>query len=120
MNADWNGLVAFLPTSDLEATHIFYHQILGMPLHKDQGKCRIYQVGNDSYVGFCTHFPQSNTDGMIITLLTDEVDEKYKKLSAHSEITVESPPQKNEQFKIYHFYARDPNGYKVEIQKFLD
>ncbi len=116
----WDGLVAFLPTDDLQATHKFYHDTLGMPLYKDQGKCRIYQVGVDSYVGFCTHFAGSPPEGMIITLLTDEVDEVYEQLAAREDISVEHPPSDNPDFNIYHFFARDPNGYKVEIQKFLD
>jgi len=116
----WDGLVAFLPTDDLQATHRFYHELLGMPLYKDQGKCRIYRVSNDSYVGFCTHFPQSAPEGMIITLLTDRVDEAYESLSGQQDIAVEHPPKQNPQFNIYHFFAHDPNGYKVEIQKFLN
>jgi len=29
-------------------------------------------------------------------------------------------PSVNERFGIYHFFLKDPDGHRVEIQKFLD
>lgn len=116
---NWNGFVAFFHADDLKATHDFYHDVLGLPLYKDQGDCMIYQVKEGSYLEFCTHFPSADPDGSIVTLLTDDVDEAYELLRSHPSVTVESAPRVNEKFKIYHFFARDPDGYKVEVQKFL-
>lgn len=117
---NWDGLVAFMHTSDLESTHRFYHEILGLPLYRDQGACRIYRVRTDSYLGFCTHFPKTNPDGIILTLLTDDVDDLYERLCTAPEVQVQEPPKVNSRFAIYHFFVRDPDGYKIEIQKFLD
>jgi hypothetical protein len=30
------------------------------------------------------------------------------------------PPTYNERYQIYHLFARDPNGYLIEIQRFED
>lgn len=55
----------------------------------------------------------------IITFITEDVDEFYTKLiSAVLEIT--EKPKINHKFNIYHFFFKDPNGYTLEIQKFLD
>ena len=116
----WDGLVAFMHSQDLEATHHFYSELLQLPLYKDQGACRIYEVRPGSYVGFCVHFPEACRDGIIITLLTDDVDAVYERLSAEPGVEVGDPPTENARFSIYHFFASDPDGYKIEVQRFLD
>ena len=35
-------------------------------------------------------------------------------------MTLEGSHRRNERFDIYNFFARDPDGYLVEIQRFLD
>jgi catechol 2,3-dioxygenase-like lactoylglutathione lyase family enzyme len=115
-----DGMVTFLHTDDLARTHKFYTGVLGLDLYIDQGACRIYQVTQDSYVGFCSHFEPADPDGVIITLLTDDVDGVYERLSEDPAANPEEPPKENPEFNIYHFFVADPNGYKVEVQKFLD
>jgi hypothetical protein len=55
----------------------------------------------------------------ILTLVTENVDEMYKKIT---ELGVDVPekPKINQKFNIYHFFLKDPNGYTIEIQKFLN
>lgn len=110
-------LIHFYGSDDLERTHHFYHDILGFELYKDQGACRIYKV-NQSYIGFCSHLQLVfKHKSPLITLVCDDVDVIYQKLvKMDSSI---SPPIVNEQFKIYHFFSKDPNGYTIEVQKFL-
>lgn len=116
----WNGSIAFFGTTDLERTHQFYSELLGLSLYRDQGLCRIYAVPGGGLLGFCQHMAVTAQDkSPIITLLTEDVDGKYQKL-ARSGIEVVSKPQANTRFRIYHFFVKDPNGYTVEIQKFLD
>jgi catechol 2,3-dioxygenase-like lactoylglutathione lyase family enzyme len=40
-------------------------------------------------------------------------------LQAHG-VEITKPPTYNERYQIYHLFARDPNGYLVEIQRFED
>ena len=37
----------------------------------------------------------------------------------HADIA-EGEPQVNEKYNIYHFFLRDPEGRKLEVQRFLD
>ncbi len=116
---EWNGLIVFLGTGDLKENAGFYEGILGLKLYKDQGVCRIYEVPGGGCLGFCTHLGVTQKDrAPIITILTDDVDLCYERLlDAGCEIA--EAPRENAKFKIYHFFAKDPDGYTVEIQKFL-
>ena len=56
---------------------------------------------------------------VLFTLVTQEVDAWYEHLRARG-VPFEKTPAVNETYGIYHCFARDPNGYLVEIQRFLD
>ena len=112
--------VVFLATANLPATAHFYETVLELPLVLDQGSCRIYQVSRDGFVGFCEHLAApENPASIILTLATAQVDEWYEYLTAKG-IEFEKRPTHNPKFNIYHAFLRDPNGYLLEIQQFLD
>ncbi len=112
--------VTFLYTRDLAATARFYEEIVGLKLVLDQGDCRIYAVSRGGYLGFCQReeTPEQPT-GVIITLVTPKVDEWHQSLTGQG-VVFEQPPAFNSQYNIYHCFVRDPNGYLIEIQRFLD
>lgn len=113
-------LVTFLYTADLAATGAFYEDLLGLEMVLDQGACRIYRVSTAAFVGFCQHLEKrSDPKGVILTLVSDQVDAWFTNLVAKG-LTIEQPPAHNPRFNIYHFFVRDPNGYLIEIQRFLD
>ena len=119
MKAEWNGSIMFLGTNDLEKTHHFYHELLKLPLYKDQGLCRIYDISGGGRLGFCSHIKViRDYKSPIITLLTDEVNDIYARL-IKAGMKIEEPPKVNPKFNIYHFFLEDPCGYSVEIQKFF-
>lgn len=119
MEKGWNGLIMFLGTDNLENSHRFYHELLGLPMYKDQGLCRIYDVPGGGKLGFCSHIKiLRDYKSPIITLLTDEVDDVYNRL-IKAGMKIEESPKFNPKFNIYHFFIEDPSGYSVEIQKFL-
>ncbi len=110
--------VTFLYTHDLAASQRFYAETLGLLLVLDQGACRIYQLTPTSFIGICAgRAPQP--DGIIITLVSDAVDDWYDQLRAQG-VAFEKPPAFNPQFNIYHCFLRDPSGYLIEIQQFRD
>ncbi len=116
----WQGFIGFYGTPDLQQTHSFYADLLGLPLALDQGTCRLYAVPGGGYLGFCEHLAVCHTHkSPLITLITNEVDMVYNRLR-QAGITPEAPPQINTRFNLYHFFVRDPAGYTVEIQQFLD
>lgn len=110
--------ITFLYTRDLAQTARFYEEVLGLPLALDQGDCRIYQVSRDGYLGFCqcASAPEQ-PQGVILTLVTDEVDAWYDHLRSRG-VAFEKPPTFNPTYRIYHCFLRDPNGYLLEIQRF--
>ncbi len=112
--------VTFLYTRDLAGSAAFYGEVLGLPLVLYQGTCRIFQACPNAFVGLCTN-PEADTHptGVILTLVTLEVDAWYQTLLEKG-ITIEKPPRYNPKYNIEHFFIRDPNGYLIEIQKFLD
>lgn len=115
--------VTFLHTADLEATAVFYETILQLPLVLDQGSCRIYAVAGNAFLGFCrtlgAHMDVRSREGIILTLVTQEVNAWHNYL-LHHDVAIEKPPTYNEKFDIYQCFVRDPNGYLIEIQRFLD
>jgi len=111
--------VTFLYTEDLERTARFYEEILELPLVRDQVVCRIYQSSPDGYIGFCTHLDAVRPKGIILTLVTENVDDWYRRLKDKG-VSIEAPPVHNPKYQIYHFFFQDPNGYMLEIQRFDD
>src|SRR5262245_200512 len=45
--------ITFLETRDLARTADFYERVLGLRLARDQGRCRVYHVSGNAYLGFC-------------------------------------------------------------------
>jgi catechol 2,3-dioxygenase-like lactoylglutathione lyase family enzyme len=107
---------------DLHISAAFYENLLGLPLALDQGSCRIYRVAGDAFLGICQRSDAgdpSPSRALILTLVTHDVDEWHRYLAERG-VVVEKPPQYNPVYNIYHCFLRDPDGYLVEIQRFLD
>lgn len=114
------GLIVFLGCADIESTHAFHAGALGLALDRDQGLCRIYRVPGGGRIGFCTHLPVVRAErSPIITLVVEDVDAWHARLITAG-VDCPDPPRDNPRFRIRHFFVRDPDGYCVEVQRFLD
>ena len=93
--------------------------MLGFELAVDQGSCRIYRVTERSaYLGICQRdHAAEDVASLIFTLVTSEVDRWYDRIVARG-WDCEHPPRHNAAYGIYHFFLRDPSGYRIEIQRF--
>lgn len=113
--------VTWVYTDDLARTVPFYADALGLPLVLDQGACRIFQAAPNAFLGVCQTRPGREVEprGVVLTLVSADVDSWYERLH-NLGIALEGTPQRSEQFNVYCFFARDPNGYLVEFQSFLD
>lgn len=116
---DFDAQITFCYTKNLAATAAFYEDVMGLPLALDQGTCRIYRVARDAYLGFCERVEGARPDGVILTLVTDDVDGWHQRLTAKG-VPCEKTPVYNPTYKIYQSFFRDPNGYLIEIQRFED
>lgn len=95
MTPTFSAPIGFYPTSDLTATRAFYEGVLGLSLVRDQGTCQIYGVAGGGYVGFCQSAEAVSFDPrVILTLVTDDVDEVYEALRAAG-VETEAPPRHN-------------------------
>lgn len=110
--------ITFIYTTDLIQTGQFYEEKIGLKLALDQGKCRIYHVSPDGFLGVCSCEEPREPNGIIITFVTEDVDGWYQRLLSAG-VEIEKAPARNDAFQIYHCFLRDPNGYLIEIQRFL-
>ena len=112
--------ITFFYTRDLAATARFYEEVMGLTLVLDQGGCRIYRISSDGYLGFCERAEApEQPSGVIFTIVTEKVDQWHRHLSDRG-VVFEKQPALNPEYNIYHCFLRDPNGYLIEIQRFLD
>ena len=85
----------------------------------DQGGCRIFRVADQGYFGFCDRPTTPQPDSFLLTFVTDDVEGTHTRLVAAG-VTVDQPPQHNDEYAITHAFYRDPAGYRVEVQRFDD
>lgn len=115
----YQGLILFLGTRDLQGVHRFYSGVLGLPLFLDQDSCRIYSVPGGGMVGFCLHLEVvAGRRTPMVTLVTHDVDKVFRAVVGAG-IDTDGPPRFNPEFGIYHFFTKDPDGYTVEVQRFV-
>jgi catechol 2,3-dioxygenase-like lactoylglutathione lyase family enzyme len=114
-----DSLITFLYVADIERSALFYEGVLGLPLVMDQGDCRIYRVGEAAFIGVCQRATDRTSAGVLITLVTDEVDEWHARLAAAG-TPVDQPPTKSETYPIRNAFFRDPDGHRIEVQSFDD
>ncbi len=108
-------------TEDLDGTCRFYAETIGFPQVLDQGACRIFRTSPTGFLGVCQVRPGRWVEpkGTVITFVTDDVDAWHARLVARG-AAPETPPARSAAFNVYAFFVRDPNGYLLEFQTFLD
>lgn len=121
--------VTFLYSSAPARSFAFYEDVVGLQLVLDQGAARIYRTGGDAYLGICQasgvrQRPVANrkSGGVMLTFACRtpaEVDVWHGYLSGRG-VAFEKQPALNAKYNIYNCFFRDPDGYLLEIQAFLD
>jgi len=116
--------VTFLYAADAPACWAFYEQVMELPLVQDQGRVRIYEVaGGRAFLGLCSAAaPRASEDprvegGVCFTFVTPDVPAWYDFLQAKG-VAIAQPPHHSAEYRIQHFFLRDPAGNLLEIQRF--
>ncbi len=106
--------IVFFKTRELEKIKTFYTNVIGCDLWLDQGACIIFQHGN-LLAGFCSS-DKTETEGILTFFYpcAEQVDSMYQKIK----LRADGPPRTNSKFRIYQFFARDPEGRTLEFQYF--
>ena len=110
--------VTFLFCDDLAVAREFYGEKLGLEEVLDQGTCAIFRVAGDAFVGLCER-EVPDESSCIFTFVVDDVDATYEWMVEQG-IRCEHAPELNEKYSIYHFFADDPFGNRLEFQRFED
>lgn len=111
--------ITFISVADLARSAAFYEGALGLTRVLDQGACLIWQIAPRAYLGACTKAAPPRPDGVIITLVTQDVEAWAERLTAHG-VAIERGPLYNPDYDITHLFIRDPDGTLVELQRFED
>lgn len=116
MHIDAN--ITFLRVADIERSHAFYANGLGLTLVLDQGGCRIYRLSETAYLGVCERV-DAGTSNVIVTIVTEDVVGWHKRFTSTG-ADVDGSPRDNPDYRIHHFFASDPDGHHIEVQRFWD
>jgi catechol 2,3-dioxygenase-like lactoylglutathione lyase family enzyme len=111
--------VTFLPVNDLVRSMAFYGEVLGLTHVLDQGDCQIYRVASEAFLGVCLRPGHEPSDGLMITLVTDDVDGWHEVMTAAG-VVCDKAPAIHPKYQLHHAFYRDPDGHIIEIQTFLD
>lgn len=115
----YDAFIPFYPVHDLAATRDFYERELGLELERDEARCLIFRAAQ-GHLGFCLHEgPLPDHEALTLSLVAPDVDSVYQRLRGLG-VEIEQAPRRNEHYSVYHFLARDPDGYRVEVRKFLE
>lgn len=115
------GGLVFLKTRSRQAMVDFYQSRIGMKVWLEQPNITILQFGN-LIIGWHQIKDNQNEQPDVTGMYTfvvpskDEVDQLYEIFRS---TTADGPPRVNERYKIYQFFAKDPEGRNLEFQAFL-
>jgi len=114
--------ITFLYYKNLSRAAEFYENIMRFELCDDQGAAKIYRTYSNAYIGIVDektgHCRAQETNAVLITLVTEDVEQWYNYLQS-KEVKILTEVMQPESFPVKCFFFEDPEGYQLEIQKFL-
>ncbi len=115
--------VTFLYYEDLPEAIRFYEQALGLQASFSLEWVKIFQVADGASVGLVDirrgHFKQAETKGVMLSLVTDDVDPWYARLKG-LDAKLLSSPKDSPQTGTRGFLFQDPGGYTLEFFQWLE
>ncbi|HDS28921.1 MAG TPA: bleomycin resistance protein [Candidatus Acetothermia bacterium] len=117
------AIITWFYYDDLQSAATFYERMLGFSLVVDQGWARIYRASSGAHVGIVSgdkgSFRPQPQSAVLLTLVVDDVAEWHAYLHAHGAASL-SDIQTHAEIQVRCFFLKDPGGYAIEIQQFLE
>jgi lactoylglutathione lyase len=115
-------LITFFYYHDVGRAARFYGELMGFELVIDQGFAKIFRVANSAYIGVVDEkkgAQRAHPDKPVeLTVVVTDPDAWYAYLKAKGAQLL-SEPRTLEDLNLRMFLMHDPEGYLIEIQKFL-
>ena len=113
--------IIFLYYNDLAPAIHFYEDIMGLTLVEDQTWAKIFRITDGSFIGIVDgtrgHHPARQDNSVTLSFNVADVQAWYDHFVENG-VPITIPPQFHESIQVEGFFAKDPGGYTVEIQRF--
>mmetsp|Transcript_102307 Transcript_102307/g.312914 ORF Transcript_102307/g.312914 Transcript_102307/m.312914 type:complete len:333 (-) Transcript_102307:331-1329(-) len=125
------GGITFVYSKLWDESRHFWGKVMGLRVRADKGSVVFYELpGTASSLGVvkqgvsAAQVPpcsaaQCGRDCVMLCLVVDDVQHWFERFGT-CDYTCEQPPTINTHFGIHNLLVRDPDGYLVELQQFLD
>lgn len=114
--------ITFFYYKDLQKAIHFYQDVMGFEMVIDQGFCKIFKVVGEAYMGVVDEQQGAHRANDIkpveLTLAVADPDAWYAHLKSKGIETI-NEPHDYAPLNLRLFLLHDPEGYLIEIQKFL-
>ena len=115
--------ITFLYYRQMEPVARFYEELVGLELVEDQGWAKIYRVHGSAYLGIVAgergfHRPRDE-NAVLMTLVVSDAAHWFARLR-DAGVAMLSELEDREEIGIRCFFLKDPGGYTLEIQQFLE
>lgn len=118
-----NYPITFFYVRDLERETSFYKDILGFPLVLDQGWIKYFALNDRAQLGLVDasrgSIKASDDKPVLLSFVVDDPDYFFRRLKESGYEKPVPQPVTREDIGIRAFIFEDPEGYKLEFQKFL-
>lgn len=117
--------ISFLYFDDLPNAMKFFEEVLGFEKAVDQGSdyCTIYKVSKSSFIGVVDRkrgaVKATTRDGVLTSLVVDNADKVYEKLK-NMNLTELTELHVSQKLNIKSVMFTGPEGYRFEVEEFLD
>ncbi|MCR4427971.1 MAG: VOC family protein [Caldiserica bacterium] len=118
-----NYPITFFYVRDLERETSFYRDVLGFSLVLDQGWIKYFALNDWAQLGLVDasrgSIKASDEKPVLLSFVVDDPDYFFKRLKESGYEKPVPEPVTREDIGIRAFIFEDPEGYKLEFQKFL-
>ena len=112
-------LITWLYVENVSRSASFYREGLGLRPILQQGDCVVLGLSETAFLGLCQRAEPRETPGLLLCFVDEDVEGRVAQLVAAGAV-LEQAPADNPRYGIVHAFLRDPDGHRVEVQRFHD